>query len=261
MLKLDDAGNDLIDDISRLIDSAGGLEKFISRNETVMLKVNFNTEDPFPASSNLEFIKAVILNILKAKPKKIIVADSCTFSRKTNEVMQKKGAYDLEDLNKKIHVINLDEKRYLQRTIHQAKYLKKVSLTETLEKIDRLILLPCLKTHAWAQYTGALKLSVGFMKPGERIPLHIGKLQEKIAELNLVIDPDLVIMDARKCFITKGPSSGEIREPNKLLISNSRIEIDKKGVEIIKEYEGNDLKDIEPEELLQIKYAEELGIK
>lgn len=259
MIKQVKTGEDILVDVERLINSAGGISNFVSKSETVLLKVNFNTADPFPASSDIEFIKAVIVNILKAEPKKIIVGDSCTFSQNTYDVMCSKKAYSLEDIDPRVQVMNFDERKWLKMTIHGAKYLRRVSLPDVLEQIDKLILLPCLKTHSWAQYTGALKLSVGLMKPSERIPLHMGKLQEKIAELNLVINPDLVIMDARKCFINKGPSSGEIREPKKLLISDSRIEIDETGVEIIKEYEGNDLANTE--ELTQIKYAKELGIK
>jgi len=85
--------------------------------------------------------------------------------------------------------------------------------------------------------------------------------QEKIAELNTVIDADLIIMDARKCFISRGPMDGEVREPNIILASESRTAIDIEGIKIIKNYEGNSLSGIEPLYLTQIKRALEIGIK
>jgi uncharacterized protein (DUF362 family) len=128
------------------------------------------------------------------------------------------------------------------KEVLNAKYLKSVSLTEILDRVDKIIFLPCLKTHKYAQYTGALKLAVGFMKPVERINLHLSYLQEKIAELNTLFNVDLIIMDARKCFITRGPAEGEVREPNLILASDDRIAIDVEGIKIIQSFKGNSLK-------------------
>jgi len=123
-----------------------------------------------------------------------------------------------------------------------------------------LILLPCLKTHSYAQFTGALKLSVGFMKPSERVHLHLRHLQEKIAELNKLIHPDLIIMDARKCFINEGPAHGDVREPDVILASRNGVAIDVEGIKIIQSFKGNSLEGIDPWELPQIKRAIEFGI-
>jgi len=38
-----------------------------------------------------------------------------------------------------------------------------------LKKPDKIILLSCLKTHKYAQFTGALKTAVAFMKPIEEL--------------------------------------------------------------------------------------------
>jgi len=114
-----------------------------------------------------------------------------------------------------------------------------------------------------AQFTGSLKLAMGFMKPIERIHFHLRNLQEKIAELNKIIKTDLVLMDARKCFINKGPDRGKIREPNFVLASDDKIAIDVEGIKIIQEFKGNSLKNINPWLLPQIKKAVEfnLGVK
>jgi len=78
--------------------------------------------------------------------------------------------------------------------------------------------------------------------------------------LNKIINPDLIIMDARKIFINKGPAKGDLREPNLILASADRIAIDVEGIKIIQSYKGNSLKNIDPRELPQIKKAVELGI-
>jgi len=90
--------------------------------------------------------------------------------------------------------------------------------------------------------------------------MHASHLQEKIAEINAAYKPDLIVMDARKCFITGGPMTGTLREPGLIMASTDRIAIDLDGVKIIQSYEGNDLVGIKPEDLPQIKRALELGI-
>jgi len=98
------------------------------------------------------------------------------------------------------------------------------------------------------------------MKPSQRVGLHVGHVQEKVADLNKIINPDLIIMDARKCLINRGPSEGEVRQPNLILASTDRVAIDVEGIKIIQSFKGNSLENIDPWELPQIKKAIELGI-
>lgn len=238
----------------------GGFEKFIKIGDVVLLKPNFNTADSFPASTDLEFLKIIINFIYDCGAKLVIVGDSCTMSQNTRRVMEKLGVFELEKMDRPPRIYIFEERRWIKKKISEAKYLKKVSITEYLDRADKLILLPCLKTHFQAQFTGSLKLSVGFMKPFERVTLHMRHLQEKIAELNKIIHPDLIIMDARKCFINKGPAEGEVRNPGLILVSTDRVALDIEGIKIIQSYKGNSLKNINPIKLPQIRRAIELGV-
>lgn len=246
--------------IEQAVINIGGLQKFIQAGDRVFLKLNLNTADPFPASTALDFLQAVIHLVLKQNPAMIYLGDSCTFSQKTETVMAKKGIRSLEKISKKIKVIDFTQGKWVERKIPKGKYLKSVKLPEILDQVDRLIFLPCLKTHMMAQFTGSLKLAVGFIKPSQRLVLHLRNLQEKIADLNLVLYPSLVIMDARQCFITRGPQDGKIKKPNLILASESRVQMDIEGVKIIKQYPGNSLSNFDPVEITQIKRALALQI-
>jgi uncharacterized protein (DUF362 family) len=246
--------------IKKAIDLIGGFEKFIKIGDVVFLKPNFNTADPFPASTDLEFLKIVVELVYDYGAKLVVVGDSCTYYQNTRKVMEKLGIFGLQNMEQSPKVYVFEERNWIKKEIKNGKFLKKVSIPQVLDEVDKLILLPCLKTHFAAQYSGALKLSVGFMKPIERVRLHLKNIQEKIAELNLVIHPNLIIMDARKCFINKGPTKGELREPGLILASTNRVAIDIEGIKIIQSYKGNSLRDIDPWELPQIKRAREIGI-
>jgi uncharacterized protein (DUF362 family) len=254
--------NNLKEAIEKSVEEIGGFGKFIKSGDRVLLKPNFNTADPYPASTDPIFLKAVVELVYAAGAGEVIIGDSSTMALKTRSVMEKLGIFELEKIMKPApKVVVFDEEEFIKKEIPQGKYLKTVSLPEALDKVDKLILLPCLKTHFIAQFTGSLKLSVGFIKKIERLSLHARHLNEKVAELNLVIKPDLIIMDGRKCFITKGPSEGKLAEPGLIMASESRMAIDIEEIKTIKSFEGNSLAGIDPEEILQIKRARELGIK
>jgi uncharacterized protein (DUF362 family) len=66
-------------------------------------------------------------------------------------------------------------------------------------------------------------------------------LEEKIADLNLVVHPCLILMDGRTCFISGGPACGELRDPNVVLASGDRIAMDVEAIKLIQGYEGTSL--------------------
>ena len=261
------AGADIKLSVKELVTELGGFEKFVEPGDTVLIKPNYNTSDSPPASTSLDFLQAVVEICFETGAARVIVGESSTISAYNHSSFTKKTLCEacvdeLEKLPKPPEIYIFDDHEWVTKNIKDAEYLKKVSVPAIIDEVDKIILLPCCKTHHIADYTGALKLIVGFMKPKERIKLHIGnKVQEKVAEMNTIYKPDLVIMDARKCFISGGPAKGEMREPGLILASENRVAIDIEEVKIIQGYEGNSLPGIKPEELRQIKYAKELGIE
>ena len=252
--------NNLKESILKIVNEIGGFESFIKKGDVVLLKPNFNTADPSPASTDLDFLKVVTELVYSYGAKIVIIGDSSTMSLNSRKVMEKIGVFELEKMDTPPRIYVFDERKWIKKEIPNSKYLKNVSISEYLDKADKLILLPNLKTHFLAKFTGSLKLSVGFIKPFERVMLHLKNLEEKVAELNKIINPDLIIMDARKCFINKGPAEGEIRNPELVLASKNRVAIDIEGIKIIQGFKGNSLKEINPLELTQIKKAIEFGI-
>jgi uncharacterized protein (DUF362 family) len=254
------SGDDLRSSIAEAVRGVGGFRSFIEPGDSVFLKPNFNTADPFPASTDHDFLNSVVQLILEQGPSQILIGESSAINENTAKVMDRLDAVELEALSPTVQLIDLDKENWVQKKINEGKYLRKVRVPQLLDQVDKLILLPCLKTHHLAQFTGSLKISVAFMRPRERISLHIRNLQQKIAELNTLIHPDLIIMDARKCFINGGPAKGEIREPNLILAGTDRVAVDIEGVKIIQGYPGNSLANLSPLDIPQLRLAAALGI-
>lgn len=253
------------DDLKLIIKSAvfdlGGFEQFIKSGERILIKPNVNTADPFPASSDPAFIRAVVELVLESGAGEVVVGDSSTFYQNTRHNFETLGLFELEKIDARIKVISFDEGKWIKKNIIGGKYLKSISVPEILDKVDKIIFLPCLKTHYIAKFTGALKLGVGLMKSSERLSLHARHTEEKIAEMNLAFKPDLIIMDGRKCFIDGGPTKGEMRESNVILASTSRTAIDIEEIKVIQSFSGNSIGNIKPEDLPQLKRSLEIGIE
>jgi uncharacterized protein (DUF362 family) len=66
-------------------------------------------------------------------------------------------------------------------------------------------------------------------------------------------------MDGRKCFITGGPFSGQVRNPNVILASGDRIAMDVESIKVIESFEGSKLKE-NPWSYTQIQRATTLGL-
>jgi uncharacterized protein (DUF362 family) len=261
-----EATADIKQSIKDVVGKIGGFSRYVKPGETVLIKPNYNTADESPASTAPDFLKAVVELCFELGASRAIVGESSTFTIKNHSISTKKTlckacVYDLEKSEQPPEIYIFDDHEWVEKKIEGAKYLKKVSVPKIMDEVDKIILLPCCKTHFIAQFTGALKIIIGFMKPNERIGLHLGRVSEKVAEMNTLYAPDLVIMDARKCFITGGPSKGEVREPNMVLASIGRVDLDIAAINIIQKFGGNSLAGRDPESLTQIRYAKELGIK
>jgi len=251
------ACQDVKEGISTSVELIGGFEKIMERSSEIFLKPNFNTADPSPASSDPDFIEALIELLYEHGASKVVLGESSMASLSTREVLEKAGMLRRAQ-RAGAEIAVFDEGEWISAEIG-GRYLKKVSLPQRALRAGTLIYACCMKTHKWAQFTLSLKLAVGFMKPRERIRLHSRNLQQKIADLNLVVHPSLVVMDGRRCFISGGPAKGEIREPGIILASGDRIAIDVEAVKTMASYDGASLNK-DPWTYPQIARARDLGL-
>ena len=250
-------GQGLKGNILKAVDLIGGFSKVVERGNEILLKPNFNTGDAPPGSSDPDFVKAVIELLYEHGASKVILGESSMFSLSTRKVLEDTGMVRKAE-EAGAEVAPFDEGKWVKVSTG-GKYLRTVSLPERALEAKKLVYVCCMKTHRWAKFTLSLKLAVGFMKPSERMLLHARNLEEKIADLNLVVHPDLIIMDGRKCFISGGPACGELRNPNVVLASGDRIAMDVEAIKIIQSFEGANLTD-DPWSYTQIRRAVELGI-
>ncbi len=248
---------DLKQNIAQAVAAIGGFQRLVEPGDAILLKPNFNTADLPPASSDPHFVKAVIELLYEHGAGRVVVGESSMISRSTRDTLRQTGMLQAAE-EAGAEVIIFDEGEWV--TVQTGgRYLKRVALAKAGLEAQKIVYVCCLKTHRLADFTLSLKLAMGFVRRRDRVLMHLWRLSEKLAELNLAIAPDLIIMDGRRCFIAGGPSSGELREPSLILASGDRIAIDVESLKVIQSYPGHSLKK-GPWELTMIRRAVELGL-
>ena len=255
--------------VAKAVDLIGGIRRALSPGDRVLLKANFNSDDPFPASTDLEFLRAVVELLREHGINNLTLGERSGWPwMPTGRVLKVLGVLELaRELD--LPVIDFDAGPWMDvRLGDQAKEWTKVAFHRSLKDFDKIVYLPCMKHHFLAGFTMSLKLTVGLVHPVEMVYMHedydSGRIDRpmysKMVELNLPIGPDLIIMDGRKSFVTGGPDKGEVVEPNVVLASGDRIALDVEGVKILQSYPRDNLLTAPVWEIPTIVRAVELGL-
>ena len=245
------------------------LNSFEGKN--VAIKANFNSADPFPATTHLETLELLISYIKTIKPSGILLGERSGMG-KTREVLDKMRVLDLARKLGFEAVVLDDEDHDSWKKIEKNgnHWMNGFYISKLFTDADKVVQTCCVKSHRFGgHFTMSLKNSVGLVAkkvPGERYnymgELHISPYQRlMIAEINQYYDVDLILMDGLKAFINKGPETGKIVEPNIMLASKDRVAIDAVGASILRHYKTTrEISQGKIFELEQIKRAAELGV-
>ncbi len=227
--------------------------------KTFTIKPNLNSADPYPASSDPAFVRALGEVLLDMGAANLRLVECSMLGVRTRDVATKTGMMSVaEELGTEIEF--LDEGEWIEQTVPGGRYLRRVRVGDALLRAENIVLAPCLKTHKYARFTGAMKLFVASMRKRDRILLHARHLEEKIPELASLFHPVLIVMDARKVFVTGGPFSGRVESPGLVIVGTDMVAVDVVGVRVLQRYEAKNRLDVDAWELPQIRRAVELGM-
>jgi uncharacterized protein (DUF362 family) len=223
----------------------------------VILKPNFNTADPAPASTHNETLSQIITEIKNNGASKITLAErsyqsfSQVIAQKEIDIMANQMGFSIK---------NLDSDDYTTFKPENPHWQNGIRLPNTIRDAEYIVSTCCLKTHHTGVITMSLKLSVGILPTLHMQELHgSSRINSMIAEINLAYKPNLIIMDGVKTFISGGPSTGVEKDGNVFVAGTDRIAIDAVGTAILKDL-GSTRISGKIFELEQIKRAVELKI-
>lgn len=259
-------------------DRDAGIRSLLSRYDLseysgrrVALKANFNSADPFPASTHIDTLGAIVKELKVAGASETTLAERSGMGD-TRTVLKSMGVFELsEELGFRVVVLDEEDRDGWSKIERDSNHwLRGFYISKVFLETDRVVQTCCLKTHRFGgHFTMSLKNSVGVVAkkvPGRlydyMLELHGSPFQRlMIAEINKFYCVDLVVMDAMKAFVNSGPERGDLVEPNLLLAGRDRVAIDAVGVAILRIY-GSTRNVMKGRifDLAQIRKAAELGI-
>jgi len=255
-------GDDIYALLKEGINLIGGLERLNIKGKSVLIKPNIVNHYPSPSNTNPLVIKNLIKILHECGVSKIFVGDmSAIFALPTKKNAMKSGIWEAihdEDMT----FVPFEDYGWVEVDIPHGRFIKKAIVSEFIYNVDRVINVPVIKTHSYANYTISLKNFIGAIHPQQR-PYFIAPdfWDEVIAELNVAYTPHLNILDGTKIFIKGGPTKGAVATPNLIIITGDRIAADVVGLSVIRAFGGwEKLKTMNIWEQRQIKRAIELSL-
>jgi uncharacterized protein (DUF362 family) len=206
-------------------------ENIVPIGTKVAIKVNMCDSIPKKGVITTPELVFEVIKILKDKECKVTIVES------DGLLYSADAAYRETEMQKWVekagaHFVNLtnDEKRliYPKNTL----FVKEYAMPKTLKEADVLITMPLLKTHEITLYTGALKNQFGCYPQHNRVMLH-AHLDEAIVDINTILKPDIVIMDALTAIEGNGPTRGYPVKMDLLIVSNNPVSCDLAALEIM----------------------------
>jgi len=220
----------------QLVDAAmkelGGMQRFISRGDVVVLKPNIGW-DRVPqqaANTNPDLVKRVAELCFDAGAKKVIVTDvSCNDPRRC---FQRSGI-QASALSVGAEVILPEDHRFRNHRLGGVVLDVWPVFTPILET-DKIINLPIVKHHNLSRATLGLKNWYGIIG-GRRNQLH-QNIDVGIADLANFMRPTLTILDAYRILISNGPQGGnldDVRTVKMLAAGTDPVAVDSFGATLL----------------------------
>ncbi len=205
----------------RAVKELGGMEKFIAKQDVVMVKPNiaWNRTVEQAGNTNPEVVKAVVEMVLAAGAKKVIVMDNAT--HKAADSYRRSGIAEAAE-KAGAEVRFADENRLVVHDF-KGKKLKRWPVFKDYLEVDKFINVPILKHHGSAALTIAMKNLYGIIG-GNRGKLH-RDMGDNIADLANGFTCHLTIVDAYRVLLRNGPTGGRLSdvELKKTVIASSNI--------------------------------------
>src|SRR5450759_949592 len=188
------------------LEELGGIRRFISRGDVVLVKPNIGW-DRTPeqaANTNPDVVAEVIRQCSYAGAKRVIVTDvSCNDPRRC---FQRSGIAQASR-REGAEVILPDPARFKDVDL-QGEVLRDWPVFDPFLNADKIINVPIAKHHSLTGTTLGMKNWYGILG-GPRHQLH-QKIHESLVDLAAFIRPTLTIIDCYRVLIRNGPTGGSL---------------------------------------------------
>ena len=232
------------------IDAMGGMKKFVSKGDIVVVKPNiaWDRTPEQAGNTNPEVVGVVVQMCYEAGAKKVKV-----FDRPVNDPRRCYVQSGIADAAKAAgaDVSYIDERKFKEMDI-KGEALKSWPLYTEVFEADKVINIPIAKHHGLAKLTMSMKNWMGVMG-GSRRTIH-QRLDESLVDLSMAIKPTLTVLDAVRILTANGPQGGNLSDVKKMdtvIAGVDQVAVDSFGATLFG-MKGSDLE--------YVKIADKMGL-
>jgi uncharacterized protein (DUF362 family) len=191
------------------IELLGGMKKFVSKGDVVVVKPNigWDRSPEQAANTNPEVVAEVVKMCLESGAKKVRIFDrSCNTATRCYEHSGiSQAASDAGAEVSFVVAAGFSDVKFPQGEV-----LKSWPLYKPALEADVLINVPIAKNHGLTYVTLGIKNLMGIMG-GDRGKIH-WNIEDKIADLANFVRPQLTILDAYRILLRNGPQGGSLKD-------------------------------------------------
>ena len=225
--------------VNQSIELMGGLDKYFTPGEKVLFKVNLlSKKTPEEATTTHPAVVKALAESFMAFGLSVLIGDSPggPFDKELmmpiyefsgmKQVASETGAA----LNENYNMFEKDNPRGM--------ILKRITLVDMLNDVDKVVSVSKLKTHGMMTFTGAVKNLFGVIPGIQKAEYHMhmpnrDDFANVLIDICLMANPILHFMDGITAMEGAGPSAGNPRNLNVLLASENPFLLDKIACRII----------------------------
>jgi len=244
-------GTDIPKMLAAGIAKLGGWEAFIKPGMKVVIKPNvaWNSKPEQGGNTHPDLVKACVLAAEAQGATKISLPENPCHPEKAT--FQASGVADALK-GTKARLYRPAKEDYQAVEIPKGKVAKSANVPKDILECDCLINMPVAKHHSGATLTLSMKNWMGSIANEDRRAWHRDGLHQCIADFSTFIRPKLVVIDATRIMLTKGPQGpGDLEHPNEVILSTDPVAADAYAATLFKKA---------PFDIGHIKLGHEMGI-
>lgn len=225
-------GGEPAENLALVLAALGGMERFVKKGARVAIKPNlFTSREPqYAATTNPDLVGAVVKACNEAGAGSVVVFDRSTSDQsQTFEISGISAAVAAAGGEVKI----LTDRNFENTVIPNGKVLTEWPLVKDVFEADVFINMPIAKTHGMAVLTMSMKNLMGIMG-GARGTIHID-FDQKIVDVNSLVKPHLILLDAYRILVRNGPTGGDLADvetPKTLVAGTNAASVDAYGTSL-----------------------------
>jgi uncharacterized protein (DUF362 family) len=223
--------------LAKAVEIHGGMERFVSKGDTVFIKPNmaWDRKPEQGANTNPQVVATAVRLCFEAGAKVVKVMDNPTEDARRVYV-QSGIAEAAKAMGAKTPY--MDDRKFRKIKLG-GEVLKKWEVYQEIIEADKVINIPIAKHHSLAGLTLAMKNWMGAIG-GSRSRIH-WKLDESLADLAAFFRPSLTILDCSRILTANGPQGGSlsyVKGVDTIVVGTDQVAIDAFGAALFETEAG-----------------------